>query len=88
MNACGVLMNAPACYFKITGPSGGGSLWDFAATACLTQEVGAVATDIRGRPLDLNRADSAFLNHRGVLFATDHALAQRIRMLCPASSYR
>lgn len=81
MNACGVLTSPPACYFKLPGPSGGGSLWDFAATACLFQEVGAVATDIRGGPLDLNRADSTFMNHRGVLFATDETLARRIRTL-------
>ena len=83
MNACGVLASAPACYFKHPGPTGGGSLWDFAATACLFQEVGAVATDIGGDPLDLNRPDSSFMNHRGVLFATDESLAQRIRALRP-----
>ncbi len=83
MNACGVLAHPPACYFKFPGPSGGGSLWDFAATACLFREIGAVATDIKGRPLDLNRADSTFMNHRGVLFATDETLAQRIQALRP-----
>ena len=79
MNAWGVLVNAPACYFKVPGPKGGGSLWDFAATACVFQEVGAVATDIHGDPLDLNRADSSYMNHRGVLFASDDSLATRIR---------
>ncbi|MFT7598856.1 MAG: myo-inositol-1(or 4)-monophosphatase [Acidimicrobiales bacterium] len=83
MNACGVLAGPPACYFKYPGPTGGGSLWDFAATACLFHEVGAVATDMYGGPLDLNRADSSFMNHRGVLFATDETLAQRIRALRP-----
>lgn len=81
MNACEVLAHPPACYFKSPTPSGGGSQWDFAATACLFHEVGAVATDISGRPLDLNRADATFMNHRGVLFATDEALAARIRAL-------
>ncbi len=79
MNACGVLANPPACYFKYPVPTGGGSLWDFAATACLFHEVGAVATDMQGGPLDLNRADSSFMNHRGVLFATDEDLAARIQ---------
>ena len=78
MNACGVLTNSPACYFKRPKPAGGGSLWDFAATACLFHEIGAVATDMHGGLLDLNRADSTFMSHRGVLFATDEALAQRI----------
>ena len=83
MNACRVLAGPPACYFKFPGPVGGGSLWDFAATACLFHEVGAIATDMEGAALDLNRPDSSFMNHRGVLFATDEALAKRIRALAP-----
>lgn len=83
MNACRVLAHPPACYVKQPAPAGGGSSWDFAATACLFHEVGAVATDIHGDPLDLNRADSSFLNHRGVLFATDEDLAGRLRELGP-----
>lgn len=82
MNAIWVLENAPACYFKFPKVGkGGGSLWDFAATACLFEEAGAVATDFFGDPLDLNRADSTFMNHRGILFATDDELAQKIRLL-------
>lgn len=81
MNACWVLRHPPSCYFKYPGLTGGGSLWDFAATACLFQEVGGVATDMHGGPLDLNRADSSNMNHRGVLFATDEPLAQRIQAL-------
>ena len=79
MNACGVLSHPSACYLKFPKPAGGGSLWDFAATACLFHEVGAVATDIHGDPLDLNRADSTNMAHRGVLFATDETLARKIR---------
>lgn len=86
MNALGVLSNPRACYFKPPGPRGGGSLWDFAATACLFQEAGAVATDIHGNALDLNRADSSFMNHRGVLFATDEELAEKIRANRPRAS--
>ena len=79
MNACWVLENAPACYFKFPkSGKGGGSLWDFAATACIFHEVGAVASDIHGNPLDLNRPGSTFMNHRGILFATDSDLAQKI----------
>ena len=79
INACRTLTSAPACYFKAPRDAeGGGSLWDFAATACLFAEAGAVATDLFGHPLDLNRADSTFMNHRGVLFATSAALAREI----------
>lgn len=81
MSACAVLSNAPACYFKFAKPTGGGSLWDFAATACLFNEMGAIATDMSGDPLDLNRADSLLMHHRGVLFATKETLAARIRAL-------
>lgn len=81
MNACQVLTHPPACYFKPPKPTGGGSLWDFAATACLFGEAGAVATDLQGRPLDLNRVDSTYMNHRGVLFATDDEIASQIRNL-------
>ena len=81
LNACGVLANPPGCYFKFPAPSGGGGLWDFAASAALFQQSGAVATDIHGDPLDLNRPDSTSMSHRGVLYATNEAIASRIRSL-------
>lgn len=81
MNACGVLANAPACYVKFPKESGGGSLWDFAATACLFREAGAIATDVYGGVLDLNRPDSTSMAHRGVLFATNETLGDRVRAL-------
>ncbi len=82
INACHVLTTPPACYFKPPKPTqGGGSLWDYAATACLFHEAGAIATDIHGAALDLNREGDTFLNRRGVLFASDDELATRIRGL-------
>jgi myo-inositol-1(or 4)-monophosphatase len=79
MNACIALDSAPACYFKYPKANeGGGSLWDFAATACIFQQAGGVATDISGKPLDLNRPDSTFMNHTGVLFATDKDIAEQV----------
>lgn len=84
VNACRVLEHAPACYFKQPKlEDGGGSIWDFAATACIFHEAGAVATDIFGAPLDLNRADSTFMNHNGVLFASDATIGKAIRTLAP-----
>jgi 3'(2'), 5'-bisphosphate nucleotidase/myo-inositol-1(or 4)-monophosphatase len=79
INACGVLSNANCCYFKYprSGASGG-SLWDYAATACLSNEVNAFASDIMRNRMDLNRADSTFMNHRGLLFAADERVAQGI----------
>ena len=79
MNACWVLKKMPACYFKFPKPqAGGGSLWDYAATACLFLETGAAASDIYGEPLDLNRPDSTFMNHRGVIYASDSDMARRV----------
>ena len=79
MNACWVLENTPACYFKFPKPQdGGGSLWDYAASACIFKEARAIASDIYGMPLDLNRPDSTFMNHRGILYSTDSDLAQCI----------
>ncbi len=79
MNACKVLGGPPACYVKLPKQNGGGSLWDYAATACIFGEAGAVATDIYGHAFELNRADSTLMCHRGILFATDATLAQRIQ---------
>lgn len=85
MNACNALMAPAGCYFKFPkNERGGGSLWDFAATACLFTEAGAIATDIVGAPLDLNRPDSTFMNHRGALYASNQEIADRIRDLWPA----
>lgn len=82
LNACRVLENPPAVYFKFPkAEEGGGSLWDFAATAALFMELGYIASDFNGEPLDLNRADSTYMNHRGVLYATDHSLAMEIQKL-------
>ncbi len=80
MNACHILERAPGCYFKFPKPQeGGGCIWDYAATACLFREADAVASDVFGHPLDLNRAESTFMNHRGALYATDSALASKVR---------
>ncbi len=79
MNALWVLERAPACYFKFPKPQdGGGSLWDYAATACLYVELGAWCSDFEGQALDLNRADSTFMNHRGVVFASDRELGRQL----------
>ena len=82
MNALWVLERSPACYFKFPKKSdGGGSIWDYSATACIFVEAGGFASDIYGNPLDLNRADSTFLNHRGVVFASDKRLSEFIKEL-------
>ncbi len=82
MNACWVLENAPACYFKpVKTTEGGGSLWDFAATAVIFNELNAIVSDASGNPLELNRAESTFMNHRGVIFASHQNIATQIQTL-------
>ena len=79
MNAMHALENRPGCHLKLPKPgAGGGSLWDYAATACIFEEAGGWATDVFGQPLELNRKESTFMNHRGVLYASDSALAATI----------
>ena len=83
LNGCWVTQHAPAVYFKLPKPErGGGSLWDFAASACVLQELGIAATDIFGEALDLNPEASTFMNERGVLYASSVELRLAVlRML-------
>lgn len=75
MNAIWVLENKPACYFKFPkSKPGGGSIWDFAATACIFSEAGAFVSDIYGKPLDLNRPYSTFMNHRGIMYCSNNEI--------------
>ncbi len=70
LNAMLVLENGPACMLKFPKKEkGGGSIWDFAATACIYQELGLPATNFAGGKLDLNQKDSTFMNQAGVFYA-------------------
>ena len=75
MNAIKVLENPSACYFKLPrkGESGG-SIWDYAASVCIFNEMGAVVTDFTGHELDLNRKASTKLNHKGVIYSNNKLL--------------
>lgn len=86
MNACWVVENAPAIYFKLPkAEDGGGSLWDYAASACLFAELGAVATDCLGEPLQLNREGSTFMNQDGVVYASSAELGVAVWALARRS---
>ena len=76
-NACQVLDYGAACYVKMPRTEeGGGSIWDFAATACILPEAGGWASNIYGQPLALNRPDSTFMNHQGVIYASTERIAR------------
>lgn len=82
MNALWVAEQQPACYFKYPKKTaGGGSFWDYAATACILQEVGIFVTDIYGDPLQLNNAASTFLNQKGIAIFSDKSLRQTLMPL-------
>jgi fructose-1,6-bisphosphatase/inositol monophosphatase family enzyme len=70
MNGIWVLENGPACMIKFSKKeTGGGSIWDFAATACIFEEMGLTATNFEGKKLDLNRKDGTFMNHQGIFYS-------------------
>lgn len=79
MQALSVLEAPRACYFKLPrAGNSGGSLWDYAATHCIFNSVGAYVSDIFGNPMELNRKESTFMNHHGLIYATDRNMAEII----------
>ena len=78
-NANQVLDYANACYLKLPkAEEGGGSIWDYAATACIVTEANGWASNIYGDPLELNRQGSSFMNHQGVIYASNEQIAQQL----------
>ncbi|WP_087016844.1 3'(2'),5'-bisphosphate nucleotidase CysQ family protein [Thaumasiovibrio subtropicus] len=96
MNAIKVMETPNAAYLKLPKKrKGGGSLWDFSATAAIAEAARQVwdndvwVSDCHGAPLDLNRPDSHFMNHKGVVYlhhrGSDGApsdLYERVIQLC------
>lgn len=74
MNACWLIENPLGCYFKFP-KEGGGSIWDYAASACIYKELGLPVSDIFGAAMDLNRKESTYMNHKGILYASNEALS-------------
>jgi 3'-phosphoadenosine 5'-phosphosulfate (PAPS) 3'-phosphatase len=82
MSAIWVMESQNAVYFKLPKKTkGGGCLWDFAASACIANEVGITATDYFGQPLQLNRKGTTFMNKEGVIYASSNEVADTIRQL-------
>jgi len=81
-NAMGVLEHSPACYFKLPKAQiGGGCLWDYAASSCFFNIGDMVATDMTGNKLNLNNSGSVYMNHCGIVFASDQIIAGIIYQL-------
>ncbi len=79
MQALWALEKPLGCYFKFPKRKGGGSVWDYAATSCIYNEARAIASDIYGNSMELNREPSTFMNHNGILFAAEPRIAEAVR---------
>lgn len=78
-NALGVMQSGSGCYVKFPKERKGcGSIWDYAATRLMAEELGCVVCDAKGERLYLNRAETTFMNQTGILYATDQALASAL----------
>ena len=77
-----MLESSHACYVKLPKKDdGGGSIWDYAATACIAREArtetrSAWVSNVFGQDLELNRRESTFMNHQGVIFASNKQIAE------------
>jgi 3'-phosphoadenosine 5'-phosphosulfate (PAPS) 3'-phosphatase len=79
MNGISTIELAPAIYYKHPKEAlGGGSLWDFAASSVIQSEAGGFNSDYSFTPLDLNRSDSTFMNHRGIIYCNSLKLAKAL----------
>ena len=78
-NALSVLSHKHACYFKFPGKGkGGGSIWDFAATRLIFEELGFPVANIKGKKLALNRPETTFMSEQGVVYATSEGIAEMV----------
>lgn len=78
-NAIATIEHAPAIYFKKPKKEkGGASLWDFAASSVIQSEAGGYNSNFLGGKLDLNRKDSTFMNHEGIIYTSHKDLIKKI----------
>lgn len=71
LNAILVVENAPAIMLKFPKKEqGGGSIWDYAATTCIYNELNLQATTFSGENFNFNRLESTFMNTEGIYFSS------------------
>ncbi|WP_163132634.1 3'(2'),5'-bisphosphate nucleotidase CysQ [Agarivorans sp. Alg241-V36] len=81
VNACSVISEPDALYLKLAKRTqGGGSIWDFAASASIAQGCDVWVSDSNGHALELNNP-SSFMNLKGILFASNSSLAKQVLAL-------
>ena len=82
LHAIWLLEGGPGCYFKFPkAEPGGGSIWDFAATACMYQELGVPVSAMNGDPLPLNHPQTTYMHHCGISYATNEKIARAVTQL-------
>ncbi|SHM85217.1 3'(2'), 5'-bisphosphate nucleotidase [Cyclobacterium lianum] len=81
-NALGVLSHKHACYIKFPRPQrGGGSIWDFAATRLIFEELALPVSNMKGKKLHLNSPETTFMHRQGVVYATTERIAEMVLRL-------
>lgn len=71
-------------YYKLPKKQlGGGSLWDYSATACIMREAGGYASDAMGNQLPLNKKNSLFMNDCGIIFASSIEVFEYMKRFLP-----
>lgn len=75
MNAIWLLEEAPGCYVALAKTeNGGGSIWDYAATVCIFNELGIPPLNCQGSAIFLNDPDTTFMNKQGVFYASSNEI--------------
>lgn len=69
LNACRVVETKPSIYLKFPKEKGG-SIWDYAASAAIFTALELPVSDLYGEPLELNRIDSTYMNHKGFIYSS------------------
>lgn len=81
-NALAVLDHQQACYVKFPKEQqGGGSIWDFAATRLLLEELGLPVSNAKGERLHLNASATTFMHQQGVVYASNQQIHQLITQM-------
>ena len=79
-NAIGVLQSKQGAFIKLPkATTGGGSIWDFAATRLFFEEAGKYVANASGQSLHLNSA-STYMHDQGVVFSTTASIQLLVKL--------
>jgi len=78
-NALSIMSHKHACYFKFPrSQKGGGSIWDFAATRLIFEELDLPVSNMKGEKLNLNTPETTFMHRQGVVYATSESIGEMV----------